>query len=530
MNQKITAMALGLCVTAASLTGCGVNVANMGKINGERIDPDLFQVELKVQTDAFQSENGISTLEQFESFTRDGKSAADIVIDRTYDSLAKTAMLKKLSDENQLGLTDELCDQIVTQTYNNMYQGFITVDQIASYSGMTTEQFLISQRQNVYTQYVMMTLYPVGDIMEVTDEEIQKKFDEDYVQVKHILFKTVDDSNQPLSDEEIAESKAKAEDTLAQIRTGADFDSFMNLNEDTGEPSTGYVFTHDQMVPEFEEASYALGIGEVSDLVESPYGYHIIKKLDKNADPANLDATAMSGAGTVRDEVKDLVMDDKLIDQARERFNEQYIYVKSIGFATTDEEGTALEGEALDAVKAKANAALQRIQNGEDFDTVLSECNEDSAEPSIGYVVQPSSKGFGEQALELNNGDVSQVIDGGDGYLYIIKKLDQNASDDAFETVRSTITDGIKTEMQNELYQQSLDQLDEYVQSRISEITVERADQKKLADIKWKEYFLDADVEQESGTEDSTQTDSQPEDAAQSSTSADEPEDAVNVG
>lgn len=526
MKKKVTAMALGLCLTAASLSGCGVNVANMGKINGERIDPDLFQVELKVQMDAFKSENGISSLEQFESFTQDGKSAADIVIDRTYDSLAKTAMLKKLSDENNLGLTDEMCDQIVTQTYNNMYQGFITVDQIASYSGMTTEEFLISQRQNVYTQYVMMTLYPVGDIMEVTDEEIQKKFDEEYVQVKHILFKTVDDSNQPLPDDQIAEIKAKAEDTLAQIRGGADFDSFMNLNEDTGEPSTGYVFTHDQMVPEFEEAAYALEIGEVSDLVESPYGYHIIKKLDKNADPANLDATAMSGAGTVRDEAKELVIDDKLVDDAKARFNEEYIYVKSIGFATTDEEGTALEGEALDAVKAKANAALQRIQNGENFDTVMAECNEDTAEPDIGYVVTPSSKGFGEQAMELANGDVSQVIDGGDGYLYIVKKLDQNASSEAFESVRSSITDTIKTEMQNELYQQSLNQLDEYVQSRISEITVERADDKKLADIKWKDMFLSSIADEDEEEDQQTETDT----STQPSTSTDEPEDAVNVG
>ena len=64
------------------------------------------------------------------------------------------------------------------------------------------------------------------------------------------------------------------------------------------------------------------------------------------------------------------------------------------------------------------------------------------------------------------------------------------------------------------------------MQSRISEITVERADDKKLADIKWKDMFLSsiADEDEEENQQTETDTSTQP------STSTDEPEDAVNVG
>ena len=81
-------------------------------------------------------------------------------------------------------------------------------------------------------------LFPAQDAAALTAEELaQWASDKGLMQVKHILFKTVDDSGSPLSDEEIAAAKQKAEDTLAQLQASDDmenlFDQLMNeLSED----------------------------------------------------------------------------------------------------------------------------------------------------------------------------------------------------------------------------------------------------------------------------------------------------------
>ena len=114
---------------------------------------------------------------------------------------------------------------------------------------------------------------------------------------KHILLMTVDpETNEPLSDEEIAGKYALAEDILAQLQAvendpaalEALFDELTaEYTEDTGFASypDGYVFSEGEMVAAFEEAVKALEVGELSDIVESEYGYHVILRIpiDPNA-------------------------------------------------------------------------------------------------------------------------------------------------------------------------------------------------------------------------------------------------------
>ena len=116
-------------------------------------------------------------------------------------------------------------------------------------------------------------------------------------QVKHILLKTVDSQNQPLSDEEIAAQRALAEDILAQLQAAEGeelpvlFDELMNEYSEDGRDENGDLYSPDgytavpgDMVTEFEEASLALPIGGLSGIVESGYGYHIILRGEV-ADP-----------------------------------------------------------------------------------------------------------------------------------------------------------------------------------------------------------------------------------------------------
>lgn len=119
---------------------------------------------------------------------------------------------------------------------------------------------------------------------EYSDEAIEEYFNTDYVKVRHVLYLTVDSSNKKLSDEKVAEKKAKAEAAFAAVQSGektlADFKS---ENEDSG---SEYVFTYGKMVEAFEKAAFEMEIGEVR-LVETEYGFHIVEKLEKTLEDLN---------------------------------------------------------------------------------------------------------------------------------------------------------------------------------------------------------------------------------------------------
>ena len=106
----------------------------------------------------------------------------------------------------------------------------------------------------------------------IKDEEEMKQYkDDENVCVKHILIKN--DSTK------YENPKATAEEVLKKAKAGEDFEKLIaEYNEDPGAKESGYSFGHGEMVPEFEAASFALDYDEISDIVETSYGYHIIKR------------------------------------------------------------------------------------------------------------------------------------------------------------------------------------------------------------------------------------------------------------
>lgn len=127
-----------------------------------------------------------------------------------------------------------------------------------------------------------------------TDADVQAWLDENGIyRAKHILLATIDlNTREPLDEATIAQKKATADDLLAQLRAAEDpialFDDLMNeYSEDTGLEANpeGYTTSKGEMVAPFEEAALALQNGEISDVVESDFGYHIILRLP--IDPAD---------------------------------------------------------------------------------------------------------------------------------------------------------------------------------------------------------------------------------------------------
>jgi peptidyl-prolyl cis-trans isomerase C len=99
---------------------------------------------------------------------------------------------------------------------------------------------------------------------------------------RHILVQ-VDEK----ADEKTRQSaRAKADDLLAQLKGGANFEELARKSSDcSSAPQGGDLgfFAHGQMVPAFDQAAFALQPGEISGLVETQFGYHIIKLEEKKA-------------------------------------------------------------------------------------------------------------------------------------------------------------------------------------------------------------------------------------------------------
>ncbi|MBQ9737840.1 MAG: peptidylprolyl isomerase, partial [Clostridia bacterium] len=113
--------------------------------------------------------------------------------------------------------------------------------------------------------------------------QIEAQVSGDKVTVKHILIAFKNEEDGTVSDNAKADAKEKAEMVLAKVKAGEDFDKLIEeYNEDPGATSDGYTFANDgTMVQSFADASFALEIGAVSELVETNYGYHIIKRMER---------------------------------------------------------------------------------------------------------------------------------------------------------------------------------------------------------------------------------------------------------
>lgn len=110
------------------------------------------------------------------------------------------------------------------------------------------------------------------------DEHTQEFAQPELVTASHILLRT-----QGKTDQEKAEVRQKMEGILQRARAGEDFAALAKeYSEDPGSKDRGgeYTFPRGQMVKPFEDAAFSLQNGQISDIVETPYGYHIIKRTD----------------------------------------------------------------------------------------------------------------------------------------------------------------------------------------------------------------------------------------------------------
>ncbi|HSQ79439.1 MAG TPA: peptidylprolyl isomerase [Candidatus Bathyarchaeia archaeon] len=128
----------------------------------------------------------------------------------------------------------------------------------------------------------------------VSEADLKKAYEQETVgdktaSVRHILILT-----QGKTDAEKAAAKAKIEGILAEAKAGADFAELAKkYSEDPGSKDNGGLyenFSRGQMVKPFEDAAFTVPVGQLSGVVETSFGYHIIKVIDRKKETRPFEA------------------------------------------------------------------------------------------------------------------------------------------------------------------------------------------------------------------------------------------------
>jgi peptidyl-prolyl cis-trans isomerase C len=204
------------------------------------------------------------------------------------DSLIANILLKKSAENSSLAISDAEVDEEIAKIKDGAPEGQSLEDALAA-NNVEFSQW----KEDLRSQMLVGKLVEdkTAGVAEATDVEATAFYKENIDQFKtpesvsasHILISTEEGD----TDEVKAEKKAQLEKIKADIAAGASFED--QAKEHSSCPSSEQggslgTFGRGQMVPEFETAAFSMEPGAVSDIVETQFGYHLIKVTDRQAE------------------------------------------------------------------------------------------------------------------------------------------------------------------------------------------------------------------------------------------------------
>ena len=223
-----------------------------------------------------------------------------------------------------------------------------TDEELKAYYERNKAQYNNSIPEKRQIKYVIADSAKMAAATTVTDQDLQSYYDQhrdeyrvpEQVKVTHILIKIpLPAPGAKVDEKAVADARAKAEDVLKQVKAGGDFAKLAEkYSDDPGSAKSGGELGwigRGRTVPEFEKAAFSLGKGETSDLVQSSYGFHIIRVEDKQT--AHLKTLA-----EVKSEIEEKVKQEKAARATEASANAFLSQARTDGF----DKAAAAKGQA----------------------------------------------------------------------------------------------------------------------------------------------------------------------------------------
>lgn len=284
MNKKFRT-GLGVLALCVSLVACSGNGGitgstpgsgtNVAKVNDTYISESDYQAKFETLRKMVY---GSYPEDQLDSAVQGGLSTRQQLGQQVRNDMVKTELLKQALEENNLEITDEAFNEEKAQFIESMGGEEGYQNQLQA-TGLTDEE-MDSMIRDLLLETTLQDWY--FEEHAKSQEEVQAYYDENKealvtYDVSHILVETIEE----------------AEEVMERIDSGDDFAELarefsLDTSAENG-GNLGEVTMTTSFVPEFLEAMSQLGEGEVSDPVQSQFGYHIIKVNSLNDDIDDLE-------------------------------------------------------------------------------------------------------------------------------------------------------------------------------------------------------------------------------------------------
>ena len=263
---------------AASGEATEIQVSDaVARVNGELVSREEFENVVESNIYRYEYQSG-------ESFDPQQRPQLERQV---LDGLITRTVLEQESDRLDVSVSDERFDETLQQ-FKSQFPNESAYQIALEEQGFTEAEFEEElRRQMVIEQLIRSQVY---DAIEISEDDMRVFYQEnpqyfeqpEQVSARHIIFTT-----QEVNDEaELAAMREELASIRQEILDGADFAEMAREHSQGPSAANGGdlgSFGRGQMVPAFEDAAFALEEGEVSQIIETQFGYHILQVTGETA-------------------------------------------------------------------------------------------------------------------------------------------------------------------------------------------------------------------------------------------------------
>lgn len=266
--KKTNILILALLLLSLALVGCVETKEGLiAKVEGEEITEEQLKDEYEIFKGLYIKQFGEDAMTQK---LEGGRTREELLKEQLLEKIIMEKIIEKQTDEMDISVSDEEVEE-KTEEYIKMTGGEEDFNEFLKNNDLTKEYFSENLRKEILVNKHRSAFL---DTVEITDKEARKFFEDnkeqlEVIKASHILVKT----------------EEQAQEVLDKINDGEDFEELaktLSVDKASGliGGDLGY-FTKGTRIPEFEEVAFSMEKGEISDIVKTEVGYHIIKLVDR---------------------------------------------------------------------------------------------------------------------------------------------------------------------------------------------------------------------------------------------------------